>query len=67
MADLERIVDQMGHAARTAGVTVVTGDTKVVPRGAADKIFINTSGIGIDRRECQCLRSQLAGPGTRSC
>ena len=47
MADLERVVAQMGQAAITAGVTVVTGDTKVVPRGAADKIYINTAGMGI--------------------
>jgi len=47
MADLERVVAQMGRAAKLAGVTVVTGDTKVVPKGAADKIFINTAGIGI--------------------
>ncbi len=46
MADLERVVAQMGRAARLAGVSVVTGDTKVVPKGAADKIFINTAGIG---------------------
>ena len=45
-ADLDRILRQMGLAAQKAGVLVVTGDTKVVPRGAADKIFINTSGIG---------------------
>jgi hydrogenase expression/formation protein HypE len=37
----------MGAAAQKAGVTVVTGDTKVVPKGAVDRIFINTSGIGI--------------------
>jgi hydrogenase expression/formation protein HypE len=37
----------MGRAADKAGVRVVTGDTKVVPKGAADKIFINTSGIGL--------------------
>jgi hydrogenase expression/formation protein HypE len=37
----------MGRAAEIAGVQIVTGDTKVVPKGAADKIFINTSGIGI--------------------
>ena len=37
----------MGAAARAARVTVVTGDTKVVPKGAVDKIFINTSGIGV--------------------
>ncbi len=47
MVDLERVVARMARAARLAGVTVVTGDTKVVPKGAADKIFINTSGIGI--------------------
>ena len=43
---LERIVASMGRAAREAGVKVVAGDTKVVPRGAADKIFINTTGVG---------------------
>jgi len=46
-ADLEKIVKEMGAAARAAGVTVVTGDTKVVPKGAVDRIFINTSGIGV--------------------
>ena len=46
MDDLARIVASMGQAAREAGVRVVAGDTKVVPRGAADKIFINTTGIG---------------------
>jgi hydrogenase expression/formation protein HypE len=43
---LERIIASVGQAARNAGVEVVTGDTKVVPRGAADKIFINTTGVG---------------------
>jgi hydrogenase expression/formation protein HypE len=47
MTDLEKILSEMGKAAETAGVTVVTGDTKVVPKGAVDKIFINTSGIGL--------------------
>jgi hydrogenase expression/formation protein HypE len=46
-ADLEKIIKSMGLAAQTAGVRVVTGDTKVVPRGAADKLFIHTSGIGV--------------------
>ncbi len=46
MDDLERVVASMGEAARRAGVRVVAGDTKVVPRGAADKIFINTTGVG---------------------
>ena len=45
--DLEKIVKQMGAAAEIAGITVVTGDTKVVPKGAVDKIFINTSGVGL--------------------
>ncbi|WP_461210600.1 hydrogenase expression/formation protein HypE [Desulfocurvus sp. DL9XJH121] len=43
---LERIVVSMAKAARDAGVAIVTGDTKVVPKGAADKIFINTTGVG---------------------
>jgi hydrogenase expression/formation protein HypE len=46
MDDLERIVSAMGEAVKTAGVTVVSGDTKVVPKGAVDKIFINTTGVG---------------------
>ena len=45
--DLEKIIATMGAAAKAADVTVVTGDTKVVPKGAIDKIFINTSGIGL--------------------
>jgi len=47
MSDLERVMDSMAGAAREAGVPIVTGDTKVVPRGAADKLFVNTAGIGI--------------------
>ena len=46
MTDLEKILKKMSVAAEKAGVKVVTGDTKVVTKGAADKIFINTSGIG---------------------
>ena len=46
MEDLRRIVASMAKAAREAGVLVVTGDTKVVPKGACDRIFINTTGIG---------------------
>lgn len=45
--DLEQILLSMERAAREAGVSVVTGDTKVVPKGNADKIFINTSGVGL--------------------
>jgi hydrogenase expression/formation protein HypE len=46
LADLKRIADSMGAAARGAGVHVVTGDTKVVERGKADGVFIATTGIG---------------------
>lgn len=44
---LRTIASAMQAAAEKAGVSIVTGDTKVVPRGAADKLFINTAGIGI--------------------
>jgi len=43
---LEKITDSIAISARQAGVSFVTGDTKVVEKGACDKIFINTSGIG---------------------
>jgi hydrogenase expression/formation protein HypE len=46
LADLRRIVDSMAAAARAAGVTVVTGDTKVVERGKGDGVFITTTGVG---------------------
>ena len=45
--DLRRIVASARRAAEEAGVRIVTGDTKVVGRGSGDKIFINTSGIGV--------------------
>jgi len=44
--DLERILASISRAASEAGVQIVTGDTKVVRRGQADKIYINTSGVG---------------------
>ena len=47
MADLERILDSIRAAAETAGVQVVTGDTKVVEKGRGDGIYINTAGIGV--------------------
>lgn len=46
LAALRAVVEAMAAAAREAGVSIVTGDTKVVPRGGADKIYINTTGIG---------------------
>ena len=45
-SDLQRIVESMQRTAAEAGVTIITGDTKVVNRGAADGVFINTAGIG---------------------
>jgi len=47
MEDLWRIVQSMRDAANQAGVSVVTGDTKVVDRGKGDGIYINTTGIGV--------------------
>ncbi|MER7751910.1 hydrogenase expression/formation protein HypE [Kitasatospora sp. NPDC097643] len=46
LATLERVARSLGEAARAAGVAVVTGDTKVVNRGAADQLFITTTGLG---------------------
>lgn len=45
--DLEKIAKSMGNAAKQCSVSIVAGDTKVVARGSADKIFINSSGIGV--------------------
>ena len=46
-SDLEKIVISMANDAKNAEVTIVTGDTKVVDKGKCDKVFINTSGIGV--------------------
>ena len=48
---LDRIVRSMGESAAAAGVSLVAGDTKVVERGKADGLFINTTGIGLLTRE----------------
>ena len=47
LAELQRIVESMAHAARKAGVPIVTGDTKVVERGKGDGVFITTTGVGV--------------------
>jgi len=47
MRDLERIVESMGRTVAEVGAQIVAGDTKVVNRGSADRIFINTTGIGL--------------------
>jgi hydrogenase expression/formation protein HypE len=61
MADLERIVISMATEAKKAGVKIVTGDTKVVERGKCDKVFINTTGIGVldDEHEKICSGCQI--------
>lgn len=48
--DLRKIVKSMYDTAQEAGVSIVTGDTKVVERGSADKLFINTAGVGVIAR-----------------
>jgi hydrogenase expression/formation protein HypE len=47
MEDLGRVIASMSRAAQAAGVSIVTGDTKVVNKGCADKIFITTTGVGL--------------------
>jgi hydrogenase expression/formation protein HypE len=47
LSDLEKVVGSVQKAVAEAGVQVVTGDTKVVTRGSADKLFINTAGVGV--------------------
>jgi hydrogenase expression/formation protein HypE len=64
MADLKIILRDMAAAAEKAGVKVVTGDTKVVPKGSADKIFINTSGVGIINEGVD-IASKRACPGDK--
>ena len=60
--DLRTITASMRKTADEAGVKIVTGDTKVVPRGAADKLFINTAGIGVIPAGIN-LGAHLAQPG----
>ncbi|HRU39715.1 MAG TPA: hydrogenase expression/formation protein HypE [Candidatus Goldiibacteriota bacterium] len=60
---LEKILISMKKTAFEAGVTIVAGDTKVVERGKADKIFINTSGLGSINQSCGELSVSNAAPG----
>jgi len=59
MKELEMIVTSLAGEARKAGVTIVTGDTKVVNKGKCDKIFINTAGIGQVRKENRMVSKAL--------
>lgn len=62
LSELDRVADSIGRAAQESGIPVVTGDTKVVPKGKADKIFITTSGVGIVPKKLT-LDSGSARPG----
>jgi hydrogenase expression/formation protein HypE len=62
VTDLTRVVESMRHAAAAAGVSVVTGDTKVVQRGKADGCYINTAGLGLIERDVT-LGVATARPG----
>ncbi|MEO0141956.1 MAG: hydrogenase expression/formation protein HypE [candidate division WOR-3 bacterium] len=61
-AELQKVLKSAADVAKRAGVNVVCGDTKVVERGKADKIFITTSGIGIIKKK---LGKERINPGDR--
>ncbi|MAR91684.1 MAG: hydrogenase expression/formation protein HypE [Pseudomonadales bacterium] len=62
IATLKAVVESMQATAREADVVIVTGDTKVVPRGGCDKLFINTAGVGVIAAGID-LSIQTARPG----
>jgi hydrogenase expression/formation protein HypE len=64
IAELRRIVESMAAAATEAGVAIVTGDTKVVERGKADRLFVNTAGVGVMRADWRIGQAQ-ARPGDK--
>ena len=64
VSDLKKIFKGMKETAIKADVLIVTGDTKVVPNGAADKIFINTSGVGLIREGIN-ISGHNARPGDK--
>lgn len=63
IADLRRAIRSIRDAAEEAGVKIVAGDTKVVGKGAADQLFINTTGVGVFHR--RPLRMTDVQPGDR--
>ncbi len=63
-ATLAEILNDMRRAADLAGVRIVTGDTKVVPRGKVDRIFITTSGVGVLEHDL-AIHGANARPGDR--
>jgi hydrogenase expression/formation protein HypE len=62
LEDLERVLASMAEAGREAGVRIVAGDTKVVERGGADRMFITTAGLG-DVPEGVCISGATVKPG----
>lgn len=64
LSALREILVAMKRAADKAAVKIVTGDTKVVPRGKGDKVFINTSGIGIFDHDLR-IEGNAARPGDK--
>lgn len=57
--ELSRVVDSMARAARAASVAIVTGDTKVVNKGSADKLFVTTSGVGLIEGKAEISASNV--------
>ena len=57
--DLSRIAKSMGRAAKEAGVAIAAGDTKVVERGMADGVYVNTSGVGVLDRSLELSPSAV--------
>lgn len=61
---LSRIVSSMAAAAREAGVAIATGDTKVVERGKADGVYVNTTGVGVLEHDLELSPAEIR-PGDR--
>ena len=64
IADLRRVAASMGEAAHAAGVVIAAGDTKVVEKGKADGLYVNTAGIGLREREPELGAARIR-PGDR--
>ena len=64
LAEVGEVADSMRRAADEAGVQIVTGDTKVVERGSADRLFITTAGLGVLRPTASLSEMRIA-PGDR--
>lgn len=63
--DLERVVKSMADTAEKCNVKVIAGDTKVVPKGKGDKLYINTTGIGVLNDDERDLRKKSISEGDK--